>query len=312
MSSKKFDLSKYKEKVQVAEVPLKTDKLIPISPALQAISGLQGLPLGHCIQIYGPSNGGKSSLAYYLAKEAQSVNVLPIFITTEGKISIERMQTMGIDMDRVILDDAEYIEDVFAKLDKYVSDQASGELPMDILLVVDSIGNTISKDSVTINKDGTSEIGGAMMKAAKTIRGYMRVMSHKINNTRRVNSKFFAGLLFVNHSYKQPPQFPGGPTIDVAAGGDGITFASSLIIKVKKSKMLKAVKNGIDVTFGLVSKLSVEKNHINGISNQGEFVIVPDDVIPNDKSSIEEYKARAKDSWGVFKTEDGESLEEDE
>ncbi len=311
MSSKKFDLNKYKEKIKSTETPLKEDEFIPISPAIQAISGLQGLPLGHVIQVYGPSNGGKSSLAYYLAKEAQSVGILPIFITTEGKVSTERMSTMGIDLDSVILDDAEYIEDVFSKLDKYVSDQASGELLSNILLIVDSIGNTISKDSVTINKDGTSELGGAMMKASKVIRERMRVMSHKINNTRKVNSKFFASLLFVNHSYKQPPQFPGGPTLDVAAGGDGITYSSSLIIKVKKTKVLKAVKNGIDITFGLVSKLSIEKNHINGISNEGTFIITPDSIIPNDPGSIAEYKSSHKDSWGVFKTDDGESLEDD-
>jgi recombination protein RecA len=308
--AKKFDLNKYKEKIKATDTPLKDDKLIPMTPALQAISGLQGLPLGHVVQVYGPSNGGKSSLAYYFAKEAQSVGVLPIFITTEGKVSTERMKLMGIDMDNVILDDAEYIEGVFKKLDQYVSDQASGELPTDILLIVDSIGNTISESSVTINKDGTTELGGAMMKASKVIRENMRVMSHKINNTRKVNSKFSAGLLFVNHSYKQPPQFPGGPTLDVAAGGDGITYSSSLIIKVKKSKMLKATKNGVDVTFGLVSKLSIEKNHINGISNQGEFVIVPDGVIPNEKGAIDEYKASHKDSWSNFKTEDGELLDE--
>lgn len=308
MSTKKFDLGKYKQSIKATEIPLKTDKLIPITSALQAISGLEGLPLGHCIQIYGPSNGGKSSLAYYLAKEAQTVNVLPIFVTTEGKISTERMTLMGVNLENVILDDAQYLEDVFAKLDKYVSDQASGELPTDILLIVDSIGNTISKSSITINKDGTSEMGGAMMKASRVIRENMRVMSHKINNTRKSNSKFTAGLVFINHSYKKPPEYPGGPTTDVAAGGDGITYSSSLIIKVRKTKMIKAEKDGVDITFGLVSKLAVEKNHINGISNEGTFVITPDSIIPNEPGAIKDYKESHRSSWGIFTTDDGEEL----
>jgi recombination protein RecA len=305
----KFNLSKYKESIKVAEVPFKADKIIPISTALQAITGLQGLPLGHVVQIYGPSNGGKSSLAYYIAKEAQAVGVVPVFVTTEGKVDHSRMKNMGIDLEGAILDDAEFLEDLFSKLDKYVSDQASGELPTDILLIVDSIGNTLSKDSVTINKDGTSELGGAMMKAAKVIRERMRVMSHKINNTRKVNSKFNAGLVFVNHSYKTPPAFPGGPTTDTPYGGDGIYYSSSLVIKVRKTKMLKAVKEGIDITFGLVSKLAVEKNHINGISNAGDFVITPDSLIPNEPGAIAEYKATHRDSWGTFVTDDGEVLE---
>lgn len=306
----RFNLAKYKESIKAAEIPLKDDKLIPISSALQAISGLQGIPLGHVVQIYGPSNGGKSSLAYYLAAQAQAVGVLPIFITTEGKLSTDRMATMGINMENAILDDAEYLEDLFSKLDKYVSDQASGELPTDILLIVDSIGNTISKSSVTINKDGTSELGGAMMKASKVIRENMRVMSHKINNTRKINSKFNAGLVFINHSYKQPPQFPGGPTTDVASGGDGITYSSSLIIKVRKTKVLKAIKDGIDVTFGLVSKLAIEKNHINGISNEGTFIITPDTIMPNEPGAVKDYKESHKGTWGNFTTSDGEVLDE--
>ena len=125
--TKKFNLAKYKESIKVAEVPYKEDKLIPITPALQAITGLPGLPLGHVVQVYGPSNGGKSSLAYYLAKEAQSVDVVPIFITTEGKVDHSRMEKMGINLEGAVLDDAEYLEDLFTKLDKYISDQASGK-----------------------------------------------------------------------------------------------------------------------------------------------------------------------------------------
>jgi RecA/RadA recombinase len=305
----KFNLSKYKESIKVAEIPLKKDKLIPITPALQAVTGLQGLPLGHAIQVYGPSNGGKSSFAYYVAKEAQSVGVLPIFITTEGKLSTDRMTTMGINLEDTIMDSAEYIEDVFDRVDKYVSDQASGDLPVDILIIVDSIGNTISRDSVTVNKDGTSELGGAMMKTSKVIRERMRVLSHKINNTRKENSPKFAGLVFINHSYKQPPQFPGGPTTDVPYGGDGIYYSSSLVIKIRKAKMLKAVKDGIDITFGIVSKLSIEKNHINGISNAGEFVIVPNGLIPNEPEAIKAYKSENSANWGNFMTDDGEILE---
>lgn len=305
----KFNLAKYKESIKVADVPYKTDKIIPITPALQAITGLEGLPLGHVIQLYGPSNGGKSSLAYYLAKEAQSVGVVPIFVTTEGKVDHSRMQGMGIDLDNAVLDDAEYLEDLFAKLDKYVSDQASGELPTDILLIVDSIGNTLSKDSVTVNKDGTSEYGGAMMKASKVIRERMRIMSHKISNTRKVNSKFNAGLVFVNHSYTKPPAFPGAMSTDVPYGGDGIYYSSSLVIKVRKQKMLKATKDGIDITFGLVSKLAIEKNHINGISNEGTFIITPDSIIPNEPGAVAEYKNQHKASWGSFMTDDGEILE---
>lgn len=305
----KFDLSKYKESIKASDVPFKKDSYIQLNDALQAVTGLPGLPQGHSTMIYGPSNGGKSSIGFHLAAQAQKSKVLPIFIITEGKISLERVALMGVDPEGCIVQHATYIEDVFKCIDKFLVDQASGDLPMDLLFIVDSIGNTISESSVTLNKDGTTEVGGAMMKVSKIIREKMRVYSHKINDSRKVNSPHFASLLFINHSYQKPPAFPGGPTTDQPYGGDGIYYASSLVIKVRKSKQLKATKDGVDVSFGIVSKIAVEKNHISGVSNSGDFVIVADDIIPNEPGAVNEYKAKAKASWGTFVTDDGEILE---
>jgi recombination protein RecA len=305
----KFDLAKFKDKIKSTEVPYKKDSYINLNIALQAVTGLPGIPQGHTIQIYGPSNGGKTSLALHLAAEAQKQGVLPVFIITEDKLSLPRAQAMGVDMENAVMLTATYLEDVFMAMDKMLAAQASGELPMDMLIIVDSIGNTLSKTSITVNKDGTSEIGGGMMKASRVIREQMRIFSHKINDTRKVVSPKNATLVFINHSYKVPPQFPGGPTTDAAYGGDGIYYASSLVIKVRKTKQLKATKDGIDLTFGIVSKIAVEKNHINGVSNTGDFVIVPDSIIPNEPGAIKDYKEANKASWGVFATDDGEILE---
>jgi len=298
--SKKFDLQAFKESIRAADVPYKKDEYIAWGDALQEVSGLPGLPLGHVVQVYGPSNGGKSSLGFHLAAKAQAQGVLPIFIITEGKMSTERATSMGVNLDEAIIVHSTFIEDVFEELHKFLGFQAKGDLPKDILFIVDSIGNTISRDSVKVAKDGNTEIGGAMMKVSRVIREHMRVVSHRINDTRRVNSPRTAALLMINHSYKQPPQFPGGPTLDVPYGGEGIVYAASLVIKVRKTKMLKATKDGKDVSFGIAAKLAVEKNHINGVSNEGPFLITPDSIIPDDPAALKEYKDENKHSWGVI------------
>lgn len=307
--SKKFDLNKFKESIEATNTPYKKESYIQLGTALQAVSGLPGIPVGHIVQCYGPSNGGKTSLALHVAAKAQLDGVLPVFIITEDKLSTERATAMGVNLEKAVIVSATYIEDVFKQIDKFMTYQASGELPMDLLFIIDSIGNTISETSVKINKDGTTEVGGAMMKVSRVIRENMRILSHKINDTRKVNSPKNATVLFINHSYKVPPQFPGGPTTDAAYGGDGVYYASSLVIKVRKTKQLRATKDGVDLTFGIVSKIAVEKNHINGVSNTGEFVIVPDDIIPNEPGAIKDYKEANKASWGVFSTDDGEILE---
>lgn len=301
--SKKFDLQNYKKTIQSAGTLLKKDQYIKVNEALQEVMGLPGIPLGHITQLFGPSDSGKSTLAFHTAVKAQEKGILPIFIVTEQKVSWDRAKSMGLDIDNcIIFDNVNYLEEVFEKVDKVLADQAMGNLPMDIIIIVDSIGNTVSVESVKVNKDGTTSSGGAMMKASKVIRENMRVLSHKINNTRKVSSPKTSGLMFINHSYKSPPTFPGGPTVDTPYGGDGIYYVSSLVLKTRKGKKLEATKDGKKVKFGMVSKISVEKNHLVNVTNSGEFVITSDSIIPNDSVSIKNYKNEHKDSWGEVET----------
>lgn len=305
MSKKKgFDLGEYKKSIQSADTPLKMDLYVQLNEALQAVLGLPGLPLGHVTQVFGLSDSGKTSLVFHAAAQAQKQGILPVFIVTESKVSWDRAKSMGVDTDNCVIEYAQYLEDIFTKIDRIASDVVMGKLPYNVMIFVDSIGNTVSVDSVTENKDGTVEMGGAMMKAAKVIREKMRVFSHKINNTRKTSSPFYVGLTFVNHAYKQPPQFPGGPTTVVPYGGDGIYFSSSLVIRTKKAKTLKAVVSGQEKGYGIVSKITVDKNHISNTTNAGEFVVTGDSIIANEKTSIDAYKELHKEEWKSIKFED--------
>jgi recombination protein RecA len=305
MSKKKgFDLNEYKKSIQVADTPLKMDLYVQLNDALQSVLGLPGLPLGHITQIFGKSDSGKTSLVFHAVAQAQKQGILCVLIITEGKVSLDRMKLMGINVDNCIIVYVDHLEDIFMHVDRTTADVVMGKLPMNTMIFVDSIGNTISVDSITHNKDGTSETGGAMMKAAKVIREKMRVFSHKINNTRKVSSPFTVGLVFINHAYTQPPAFPGAQPSLVPYGGEGIWLASSLVIRTKKSKTLKAVVGGQEKGYGIVSKITVDKNHISNTTNAGEFVVTGDTIIPNEKSALDAYKELHKGSWTTLKIED--------
>lgn len=300
----KFDLKKYKASIKTADTPYKKDEYVELNDALKEVMGLKGLPLGHVVMCYGPSDSGKSTLGFHAAAQAQKQGILPVFIITEAKVSWERATAMGVDLDNAIVYHAEYLEDVFKQIDSVLSEQASGNLPMDILIIVDSIGNTLSVSSVTLNKDGTTELGGAMMKSAKIIREQMRVCSHKVNNTRKVSSPKVAGLFFVNHAYTSPPAFPGAPSTLTPFGGNGIYYAASLILKMAKGKKLEATKDGKKFKFGLTTKITVDKNHISDVSSSGDFIITASDIIPNEKGAIEDYKEKHKENWNAVEDTD--------
>lgn len=305
--SKKFNLEEYKKTIKSSDTPLKPDAFVEVNDALKSVMGLPGFPLGHVTQVFGLSDSGKTSLAFHAAAEAQKQGILPVFIITEGKVSWERAKRMGFDQNNAVIEYVDYLEDIFRKADRIVADVKMGRLPYNVMIFVDSIGNTVSTESVKESKDGTTELGGAMMKAAKVIREQMRVLSHRINDTRKISSPYSVGLVFINHAYRQPPAFPGAPTGLVPYGGDGIWLASSLVLRTKKGKKITTTKNGQKLSFGLISTISVDKNHLSDISNAGEFVIVPDALLPNEPDAIDAYKEANRDKWGDLSIEDEES-----
>jgi RecA/RadA recombinase len=300
MAKKKFDLEAYKKSIEVADTPLKPDKFVVLDECLQEVVGMPGFALGHISQIFGPSDSGKTSLLFHAAAKAQEQGLLVCLIITEGKIDLDRARSMGFDPDTAIVNqNCEFLEDVFKFIDKITADVASGEIPQDVLILFDSVGNTLSRDEVEIQADGTWEKKATMMKAAKVISENMRTISKKINDTRKISYPHSVGLVVINQAYTQPPQFPGGMPSLVPYGGNAIWYRSSLVLRTKRTKKLSATKSGIDYGFGIVSKITVDKNHISNTTNSGEFVITADAIIPNDKTAIADYKESRKNEWGT-------------
>jgi len=299
MAKKKFDLAAYKQTIKVADTPLKKDVFIELNECLHAVLGMPGIPLGHITQVYGLSDTGKTSLLFHTAAQAQKQGIMPVMIITEGKVDWDRAALMGFDKDNAIINEnCEFLEDAFAFIDKITSDVASGDLPYNTMIFWDSVGNTLSKEEVEIQKDGTYEKKSTMMKAAKVISEHMRIISKKINDTRKVSYPNSAGLMILNQAYVEPPKFPGAPSRLVPYGGNAIWFRSSLVLKTQRTKKLSATKNKIDMGFGIVSKITVDKNHLTNTAHTGEFVITADEIIPNDKTDIDYYKETHKATWG--------------
>lgn len=299
MAKKSFNLEEYKKTIKVADTPLKKDKFIVLDECLHQVLGMPGIPLGHITQIYGLSDTGKTSLMFHAAAQAQEQGILPVMVITEGKVDWDRAALMGFDRDNSIVQEGlEFIEDVRDFIDKITSDVSMGELPQDVMIFWDSVGNTLSKEEVEIKEDGTWEKKSTMMKAAKVLSESMRVLSKKINDTRKESYPKSVGLTILNQAYVEPPKFPGAPSKLVPYGGQAIWFRSSLVLKTQKTKKLSATKGGIDMGFGIVSKITVDKNHLTNTAHAGEFVITADKIIPNEAGAIKDYKETHKQQWG--------------
>lgn len=306
----KFDLEAYKKKIKKREVVYKKDSFIPVDECLQAVLGLPGLPRGHITQIYGKSDTGKTSLLFHLAAKAQAEGELPIIYITEKKVDWDRAAEMGFDKDGFALVEENYttLEEVFNDMLTKLAEQSKGELPKRIVFFWDSIGNTVSEDEFKEDKKtGQREVKTTMMKAAKVIKTYLRHVGPKINDSRKEGVPYDATLVFLNQAYTKPPAFVGGPSTLVPYGGDGIWYAASLAVQTKRTGKLYATQNKVKKKFAITSKITIEKNHINGIEQSGDFVITTNSIIPGEKSAIDQYKEDNKDRWGEL-----DLLEEEE
>lgn len=310
MAEKKFDLDAYKKKIKPREVQYKKDSFIPVDECLQAVLGLPGIPRCHVTQIYGKSDTGKTSLLFHLAAQLQANGELPVVYITEKKVDWDRAKSMGFDKEGYALVEESFttLEEVFEDILAKLAEQARGELPKNITFLWDSVGNTLSKDEFDDDKQGNRDIKATMMKAAKVIKGYMRHVGPKINDTRKIEVPNNATLIFLNQAYMTPPP-PGSygvPGKLVPYGGDGIWYAASLVIQTKRIGKLEAQVGGIKKKFGTRSRITIEKNHINGIEQSGDFVITPNSIIPDEPKAIKAYKDENKESWGELELEEGE------
>lgn len=297
--AKEFDIDSYKKKIKAREVQYKPDTFIPVDECLQAVMGLPGIPKGHITQIYGKSDTGKTSLLFHLAAQAQQAKELPIVYVTEKKVDWERAKSMGFDKEGFALVEESFntLEEVFEDILVKLAEQARGELPKNIVFLWDSIGNTISEDEFKDDASGNREVKATMMKAAKVIKNYLRHINPKINDTRKEGVPHNATMIFLNQAYTKPPTPPATISSLVPYGGDGIWYAASLVLQTKRTGKLFATHKGIKKKFAIESKITIEKNHINGIEQSGDFVITSNSIIPHDDKAINEYKKTNKDMW---------------
>ena len=295
----KFNLKDFKESLEIANIPEKADKYVKLDECLQEVLGLPGLPLGDITEIHGDSDTGKTTILLHAAAECQKQGIMPVIIVTEKKWRDDRAAAMGLDIDNAIIQKGlNNIEDVFQFADKIVASVNKGKLPYDTMIFIDSLGNINSKEARKENKDGTTEIKNIHQKNAKVITENLMVMSDKVNDTRKETYNHLVGMVILNHIYEKASGVSYLPAIQQPRGGKKLKYVSSLMLSTKTIKKLKAVKDGNQVKFGIVTKITVEKNHLSNVSNSGEFVIASNAIIPNDAKAIEDYKKVNSEAWG--------------
>lgn len=316
VGKKEFSLADFKKKVGAEDTPFKPTEWIKLSPAIQENLGVPGFPKGYLTITIGFSDSGKSTFASESAVYAQKAGILPIIFDTENNLGKSRLEIMGFDWNKdfYILVDNEFllnqfgrkkdksrkeaaIEDLGDAINYFLDLQESGELPHEILFIIDSIGTLDCVQTIT-NKSADKSINN-QWNAGAYERTFKSIINSRIPNSKKVNKEYTNSMVVVNKIWTDNSA-PGMPVIKLK-GGEGFYSACRLMIHfggtmTHGTSKVVATAKGREVIFGIKAKVAVKKNHVDGelggISMKGEVISTPHGFISSDPNSINEYKKK--------------------
>lgn len=153
------------------------------------------------------------------------------------------------------------IEDIAYIINDLLDKQDSGELPMPLLFVWDSVG------SIGSWKSYTSKAGNNMFDAGALSVAFNNIINARIPGSRSQNSPYTNTLFVVNKIWLDSMNSVGGAASIENKGGKSFFYAMRLLLHVggvakAGTKRLKATYKGNDYQYGVVSKISIAKNQL--------------------------------------------------
>lgn len=306
---KSFSLDDYKKKKGSEDVPQKPLKWITLSPAMQKATGLPGFPMGYTSLARGFTNTGKSTAIVEAVVAAQKMGALPIFINTEGNSSENRLKMMGFDeeLPHIFVDNDYLLENFGKKQDKnrseaaiedlaecikdFLRDQADGNLPYDLVFLIDSIGTLDCIRTINAQEKNTSD--NNMWNAGAYEKAFKYLLNNTIPSSRKEGRPYTNTLIGVQKIWIDNM----GAGVVKHKGGEAFFYGSRLVyhfggIAAHSTSVVKATSKSREVAYGIDTKVNVAKNHIDGdlggISLEGKIMSMPQGFIFAE--DLDEYK----------------------
>lgn len=202
-------------------------------------------------------NSGKSYLASgNIVRECQEKGITPIILDTENALDEEWLQRIGVDTspDKLMRFPVAMINDVGKIMSLFIEDYKTNymDLPLEerpkFMIIIDSLGMLLTDTDVDQFNKG--DMKGDMGRKPKQLNALVRNIINKIADCN-------IGVVCTNHTYASQDMF--NPD-DKVSGGEGIIFASSIVVASRKFK-LKEDEDGNKTTdvLGIRSTFSVMK-----------------------------------------------------
>lgn len=226
---------------------------VPEGHPLRELVGLPCVPYNKIIQISGPPDSGKSTSSGQIMAEAQKAGHLVILWDSEDKFDAQRFDTKfnGNSKNLLLIKTNEILQGG-EKIRKLVMVAKEKYPDAKILIVWDSVGGSQARGAAERELD--SEKHGQPGQDAKENGAVMKMIVGLFNkypdsiSTVLIN-QVYAKIGFMAHGNQE-------------SGGKKVEFHSSLIIQLKRIKVLIKVVKGLKTKYGIITRATVIKNHL--------------------------------------------------
>ena len=325
LKKKEFNFNDIKNKFST-KTKYKPESFYNCGEAFYDACGIPGPVMGGINVNIGHSNTSKSTAMILAAADAQKKGHLPVFIITEKKWSFEHAVELGLQAEKnedgewegmfIFNDSFEYIEQITDYINEILDAQEKGDIPYSILFCIDSIGSIPCKQTF----DG----GGGTMHDARVLADKIgRGIHSRITKSKKEDYPYYNTMVAIVQPWVQLPETPfGQPTIQ-PKGGQALWLSASLVFLFGNQKSsginhIDATKNGRKISFAVRTKISILKNHVNGLGyKDSKIIAVHNGYIMDTKEALDKYKKEYANYWVTkmggndFSLEESQSVDSD-